>query len=915
MRPYQMQSLWHHVRQKWLPLPIAAAIAAGVSLVVQYTGVFQNLEWATYDLFLSSRPPESRDDRITLITIDEADIRFIKLWTPSDAQISRLMEILLQHNPVAIGLDLYRDLPVEPGHAAWLKLAQSNPKLIGVEKAIGKAVAPPPVQDALDRVALTDLLVDGDGNIRRALLSHPTQQSKLRYGLGTKLALMYLEAQGIAPVEIDARRKTYRLGKARIAPFRANDGGYVNTNDGGYQLLLNYRGQQQQFRSISLTQVLQQQFDPAWIQGRIVLVGAIAPSLNDLFYTPYGTHLFRTPEPTSGVVIHANIASQLLSGALDGRSMLRAGPEPIEGLWVLLWALVGAGVRWRVLGNRRRTIAVGLSVCLLTTGSLLFIFCYLALLVGWWLPAISPLVAAIMSIAWVTGYQLRSLQQQRIELARQQLLLEQDRIRAEAASQAKSQLVANMSHELRTPLNAILGFVQILNGQINEREKQEYLDIIYRSGEQLLELIDDILEISKIEAGAIQIDESKFDFYQIFDELEALFQGKIAQKGLQFVVRVDADVPQYVKADRKKLRACLINLIGNAIKFTAIGQIILRVSLRSEPVPEGCTLVLEVEDTGVGMTAQECDRIFEAFFQSASGRLSGEGTGLGLAITRKFVELMGGTICVRSVPGQGTTFVFEVPIALALDFPDSMMQRAIVGLAPDQPPYRILVAEDTAENRLLLVKQLEQVGFDVRSAQNGREALAVWENWQPHFIWMDIRMPEMDGLEATQNIRSREGKLGDRLHNAIEPLTSTIIIALTASGFQDRSQRDDILRAGCNEVMRKPIASNLMLTKLAEYLGVCYLYDEFSPTVPRTRLLPRQRQADPFFVERFAAMPSRWIKALDRAASEADEASAIALIVQIPESQAELAEALSALLSDFRLDEIVRLTQLVLRDS
>jgi CHASE2 domain-containing sensor protein/nitrogen-specific signal transduction histidine kinase/CheY-like chemotaxis protein len=907
------RSLWHHVRQKWLPLLITAPIAAGVSIAVQLTGLFQNLEWATYDSFLSSRPPEALDDRITLITIDEADIRFIKLWTPSDAQIVRLMEILLQHEPVAIGLDIYRDLPVEPGHAAWLKLAQSNPKLIGVEKAIGKTVAPPPVQDVLDRVALTDLLVDGDGNIRRALLSHPTQQGKLRYGLGTKLALMYLDAQGIAPVELDARRKVYRLGKARITPFQSSDGGYVNTNDGGYQLLLNYRGQQQQFRSISLTDVLQQKFDPNWVKGRILFIGAIAPSLNDLFYTPYGTHLFRTPEPTPGVVIHANIASQLLSGALDGRPMVRTLPEAIEGLWIVLWAFVGAAVRWRVLGNRRRTIAVGLSICLLATGSLLFIFCYLALLVGWWLPAISPLVGAIASIAWVTGYQLRSLQQQRTELARQQMLLEQDRIRAEAASQAKSQLVANMSHELRTPLNAILGFVQILNGQISDREKQDYLNIIYRSGEQLLELIDDILEISKIEAGVIQLDESKFDLYQVFDELEALFQGKIAQKGLQFVVRVQPDVPQYVQADRKKLRASLINLIGNAIKFTRVGQIVLRVSLGSVLAPQVQTIVLDVEDTGVGMTKEECDRIFEAFFQSASGRQSGEGTGLGLAITRKFIELMGGKISVRSLQGQGTTFEIEIPVVLAIDFSDSTMQRAIVGLAPG-PHYRILVAEDTVENRLLLVKQLERVGFDVRSAQNGREALEIWNTWQPHFIWMDIRMPEMDGLEATRNIRAREDMMGCSV-DTTEPLASTIIIALTASGFQDRTQRDEILQAGCNEVMRKPIASTLMLTKLAEYLGVCYLYDEFSPTVPRARTLFSRLQSDSFFVEQLSAMPIAWVKALARSVNEVDEAAAMELIAQIPDDQAEFAEALSALLSDFRLDEIVRLTQLVLRDS
>jgi signal transduction histidine kinase len=469
---------------------------------------------------------------------------------------------------------------------------------------------------------------------------------------------------------------------------------------------------------------------------------------------------------------------------------------------------------------------------------------------------------------------------------------------AAAANRAKSEFLANMSHELRTPLNAILGFTQVMNRNPQlEPEQREYLDIINRSGEHLLDLINDILDLSKIEAGALYLHEKNFDLYRLLDNLEELFQIQAEQKNLDLVFTIAPDVPQYIKTDEQKLRSCLLNLISNGIKFTTYGSVSLVVE-RCEALDS--YLEFSVSDTGLGMKPEELESLFDAFVQTSAGLASAEGTGLGLAITKKFVQLMGGEITVNSVFGEGTTFQFTIALAEA-GVADAIAppRQRVIGIESPQDTYRILVVDDTKTNRLLLVKLLEPIGFAVREAANGLEGIALWESWHPHLILLDTRMPAVGGLEATRAIRTREREM-----SAAEP---TIIIALTASVFEER--RGEILAAGSDDYLRKPFSEEIIFAKIAQHLGVSYRYEALPQTPLSSRLFSFVSKPDAFFLEEFAAIPTAWVAELHEAANKLREESVLHLIEQIDEISPPLATALKELADDFRLDEIVRLTE------
>ncbi|MEG4969460.1 response regulator [Microcoleus sp. B6-A1] len=486
---------------------------------------------------------------------------------------------------------------------------------------------------------------------------------------------------------------------------------------------------------------------------------------------------------------------------------------------------------------------------------------------------------------------------------------------AAAASLAKSQFVANMSHELRTPLNAILGFTQVMSrDSLLSHENLENLRIINRSGQHLLELINDVLDLSKIEAGIIGLDQRSFDLYQLLDTLEEMFQIKAETKKMQLRFSIEANVPPYIKTDEKKLRVCLINLLGNAMKFTHDGgRIWLRVSVESnqpqqpaesESDPnstsvEPLLILFEVEDTGIGIATAEIDTLFDAFVQTQAGRKAGDGTGLGLTITKKYVQIMGGDIWVKSVLGEGTSFKFNIRVfgAISSEITVATLQR-VIGLEADQPIYRILAVDDNPENRLLLVKMLQPIGFEVREAENGYQAVELWESWQPHLIWLDTRMPVMDGFEAVRQIRAKEKQTQWR----------TVIIALTASTFEER--KGEIIAAGCDDFVRKPFLEQTLFDKMACYLGVRYLYQEL-PRLPvgALRRYCVNEKPDSFFGGLLAQMPQSWVKELHDAANDVNEELAIQLVDRIWESHPTLAEALKDLLADYRLDKIMDLTQ------
>ena len=499
---------------------------------------------------------------------------------------------------------------------------------------------------------------------------------------------------------------------------------------------------------------------------------------------------------------------------------------------------------------------------------------------------------------------------------------------AAAASKAKSEFLANMSHELRTPLNAILGFTQVMiRDPFLSTDQLENLRIINRSGEHLLDLINDVLDMSKIEAGIITISETSFDLYRLLDTLEEMFHFKAEKKGLKLRFTVHPDVPHYIKADEKKLRICLINLLGNAIKFTENGSVTLRVNLggiESKPglvhttVSDGeqFPITFEVEDTGVGIAPEEIDSLFDAFVQSEAGRKSAEGTGLGLTITKKFVQLLKGNITAISALNKGTIFKFNIQIsrADAYEVIEQPLQR-VSTLEADQGSYRILVVDDTQENRLLLVKLLQPIGFEVLEAENGEQALTLWDSWQPHLILLDTRMPVIDGMEVAIRIRAKEREKQEKsLINHQSPINSyhTVIIALTASAFEER--RDEIIAAGCDDFVRKPFQEQVIFEKMTEFLGVRYIYEQLPPvinTTPGLRYFISERP-DSFFLPLLGQMPLNWVQQLNQAANEVNEDLVCQLIDKIPENFVVLGDALKDLLEDFRLDRIVRITQSII---
>jgi PAS domain S-box-containing protein len=385
---------------------------------------------------------------------------------------------------------------------------------------------------------------------------------------------------------------------------------------------------------------------------------------------------------------------------------------------------------------------------------------------------------------------------------------------AEAASLAKSTFLANMSHELRTPLNAILGFSQLLSMETNIKpEHRDSLRIIHRSGEHLLALINDILDISKIEVGKITLDNVVMDTTEFMKGINDLFFFRAQSKNLDFFIQAQAGLPVLIIADERKLRQILINLIGNAIKFTQHGKIILRIGCNTDAInPTLAQFWCEVEDSGPGIDASELEHIFEPFQQGKHGNKITEGTGLGLSICKRFIELMQGDITVRSQPGVGSLFRITFAAKLVDDSRVSNREYGIrpTGIASNQPDYRILIVEDNEPNRFVLRQLLTGIGLNIREAENGVEALAIWQQWQPDFIWMDMRMPEMDGYETTRRIRQHEG--GHKVK----------IVALTASAFQQ--DRQNVLDCGCDDFLCKPYRDADIFNMLNRHLGIRFIY-------------------------------------------------------------------------------------------
>ena len=468
--------------------------------------------------------------------------------------------------------------------------------------------------------------------------------------------------------------------------------------------------------------------------------------------------------------------------------------------------------------------------------------------------------------------------------------------KAEVANQAKSSFLANMSHELRSPLNAILGFAQIMTrSQTLPKEHQESVGIINRSGEHLLTLINNVLDLSKIEAGCITLNKQNFDLHCLLHDIHDMFQLKASDKGLQLRLEQAENLPRYIRTDEVKLRQILINLINNGLKFTEQGIISIRVSQNQSQITnhqssitELTTLHFEVEDTGAGIAPEELDNLFEAFTQTESGKQAQEGTGLGLSISRKFAELMGGKMLVTSRMGEGTVFSFEIQCleVEATKVEELSTHRPIIALEPGQPHYRILIVDDKPVNRQLLIRLLHPLGFHLQEASNGKEAIEIWEKWEPHLIWMDMRMPVMDGFEATQKIKaSTKGQ-------------ATVIIALTASVLEE--ERAVVLSAGCDNFLRKPFRDEQIFKALEQHLGVRYVYEDLEPSFE-----DNTQQQDVLTAENLQALSPELQLQLRQAVISASKKESAVVVKAIEEKNPVLSEAIAVCLHNFDYDKIL----------
>jgi adenylate cyclase len=403
--------MWRQLRRQiweWRGVWTVAPSVATVAIALRVLGWLQPWELAALDQYFRWRPLEPTDERIVIVGISEADLKKLRQWPISDAVLAQLLEKLKTQKPRAIGLDLYRDLPVQPGYPELAKVFQTTPNLIGIEKLNEKdktdTVAPPPELAKNGQVGANNVVVDLDGKLRRGLLSDVNDGQSIP-SFSFLLAGIYLQAQNILPQPSETNPKVFQWGKSVFRPFTADDGGYVNADDGGYQILLNYRGPAKSFRMVSLGDVLENRIPADLMRDRIVLIGSTATSLNDFFYTPYSGDRITTPERTSGVEVQANLISHILSAALDGRPSIQTLSEPVEWLWILIWTGVGASLtwRWRYTGGIRSLSWKRVGASFLAAGVLLG-STYIAFLWGWWIPVIPPILGLVGSAIVITAY-------------------------------------------------------------------------------------------------------------------------------------------------------------------------------------------------------------------------------------------------------------------------------------------------------------------------------------------------------------------------------------------------------------------------------------------------------------------------------------------------------------------------------
>jgi signal transduction histidine kinase/ActR/RegA family two-component response regulator len=470
------------------------------------------------------------------------------------------------------------------------------------------------------------------------------------------------------------------------------------------------------------------------------------------------------------------------------------------------------------------------------------------------------------------------LREAMLALAKDAKMLRASEAKAQAANRAKSAFLSNMSHELRTPLNAIIGYAQLMNRNPERTAKdQDQLRHILHAGEHLLSLINDVLSLSKIESGGLVLRTAPFSSAQFFYALRSLFELRANSKGIGFELDVQPGFPECLEGDEGKLRQVLVNLIGNAVKFTDAGLVTLRATYHAGLAS------FEVRDTGSGISEADLRRLFEQFFQADTNQQAAEGTGLGLHISRALVRLMGGDLTVESRVSEGSTFSFQVALPESEQVMELEGGGEVLGLEPGQKPFTLLVVDDREENRDLLTQLFVSVGFAVHAASDGRQALETFKQQRPDLVWMDLRMPGMDGFEAVARMREIE---------RAEGLGRTPVIAISASVFD--LDKASVQEQGFDDFLGKPFRESALFDLLTAHLGVRFVrrakrQDAPGPSGPS---LDGLRNLDP-----------AWRGAFREAVTSGDTPEALALVEKVED--AGLGQQLRQMIKAYCLEELL----------
>ncbi len=444
---------------------------------------------------------------------------------------------------------------------------------------------------------------------------------------------------------------------------------------------------------------------------------------------------------------------------------------------------------------------------------------------------------------------------------------------AEKANKAKSAFLANMSHEIRTPLNAILGFGAILERDPTLSEKQEeYVHSISRSGRHLLKLINDILDMSRIEADRLALNPTDFNLRDLLSDMRMMFGARAEEKQVQLIMEIEENIPVRARGDEAKIRQIFVNLLGNAVKFTLSGGIAVRARMDGPREAGGPpSLLVEVEDTGPGIPPEDMKKIFDPFRQSDAGKRAG-GSGLGLSISKRLTELMGGALTASSTVGKGTCFRLRIPLPQAentAEHPRTALRR-IVG-AESASSYRLLLVDDVKENRDVLRAVLGPLGFSLREAADGAEGVKLFGEWAPHAVLMDMRMPIMDGYEATRRIK--ESPAGAEVS----------VVAITASAFEDEVR--NVLKSGADYCIRKPLRPEELFEIIGQALGLRYIYGE-EPGEEKKKKIREISASD------LTLLPGPLTSAMRTAVEDGDIVQLETLIDTLQELDAPLADGL-----------------------